>query len=101
MNEYLNCVTQPVLKALEDALVVQNACNLSGVVFSWARHMQAVCDAANQYGKGTDWKNHHPVNVLFASKVASLTGSEEGLGYYNANEAACDILRANSIEVPA
>ena len=55
-----------------DAIQVQDACNLSGVVLAWARLMEKVCQEANETGKGTDWKNSHPLNVLFASKVYSL-----------------------------
>lgn len=55
----------------KDARAVQDACNLSGVVFSFARHMQTLCDM----GLDTERKNNHPVSVLFASKIASLTSS--------------------------
>lgn len=55
----------------KDAMTVQNACNLSGVVFSFARHMKTLCDM----GMDTERKNNHPVSVLFASKIASLTSS--------------------------
>ena len=60
-----------------DAIQVQDACNLSGVVLAWARLMEKVCQEANETGKGTDWKNSHPINVLFASKVCDLTKSED------------------------
>ena len=55
-----------------DALAVQNACNLSGVVSSFARHMHTLCEM----GFDTDQRNRHPVSILFSSKIASLTGSE-------------------------
>lgn len=55
----------------KDAMTVQDACNLSGVVFSFARHMKTLCDM----GLDTERKNNHPVSVLFASKIASLTRS--------------------------
>lgn len=60
-----------------DVLFIQDACNLSGVVFSWARAMDLICELAHRGGHGTDWKNTHPVNVLFASKVANLTNCEQ------------------------
>lgn len=60
-------------KACKMAVECQDACNLSGVVFSFADAMQAVCDEKNRLGEGTDWVNSHPVSVLFASKLASLT----------------------------
>ena len=55
-----------------EAMEVQNACNLSGVLFSFARHMQTLCDL----GLDPDARNAHPVCILFSSKIASLTGSE-------------------------
>ena len=57
-----------------DAIQVQDACNLSGVVHSMAEAMESVCGMANRLGKGTTWKNRHPVIVLFAAKVAHLAG---------------------------
>lgn len=64
--------SKEINRMYQDALDVQNACNLSGVLFSFARHMQTLCDL----GLDTDAKNAHPVSILFSSKIASLTGSE-------------------------
>jgi hypothetical protein len=64
-----------------DALAVQNACNLSGVVFGFARTMESLCELATEGGHGTDWKNTHPIAVLWSSKIASLTGSENSLDF--------------------
>ena len=75
-------------QAKKDAIQVQDACNLSGVVFSFAQAMAAVCEEADRLGKGTEWKNNHPVSVLFASKLASLTHCERGVTLSNA-WAAC------------
>jgi len=58
----------------KDAVQVQDACNLSGVVHSMVEAMESVCDMANRLGEGTAWKNRHPVMVLFAAKVAHLAG---------------------------
>ena len=56
----------------KEAIEVQNACNLSGVVLSWS---QAILDLrANLPDAGTATINHHPINVMWASKVQSLTG---------------------------
>jgi hypothetical protein len=55
------------------ALQVQDACNLSGVVHSWSgaiTKLRALCPEL-----GTDGINRHPINVMFADKVADLTGS--------------------------
>lgn len=57
-----------------DAIQVQDACNLSGVVQSYARVMLELGNHTN----GTDERNHHPIAILFASKVGHLTGIGEG-----------------------
>ena len=54
------------------AIDVQDACNLSGVVFSFARVMQKLCDG----GLDTTERNTHAIAVLYASKIASLTNCE-------------------------
>lgn len=74
-------------RAATDALQCQNACNLSGVVHSWAEHLDALWAKAHDLGRGTDWVNTHPVNVLFASKVSALTGGDSGHRYFDAEDA--------------
>jgi len=71
---------------IREALQVQNACNLSGVVYSFANAMQALCDLAHEQGKGTDWKNTHRVSRLYADKIKDLTGElrfKNGASDYN------------------
>ena len=68
---------QREIKLAEEALAIQDACNLSGVVFAFKRAMQTLCELSHEEGKGTDWRNRHPVSVLFASKIASLTGADD------------------------
>jgi hypothetical protein len=58
-----------------NALHAQSACNLSGIVFSFARVMQRICNEANAGGHGTDWKNHHPIVRLYAEQIAHLSGA--------------------------
>jgi hypothetical protein len=70
------------------ALAVQDACNLSGVVHAWSRSLSAIWERARECGEGTGWVNAHPINVLFASKVSSLTGSE-GDGRYSEAHRTC------------
>ncbi len=70
-NEELNA---RMARHCKDALQIQDACNLSGVVHSMAEVMESVCDVAHRLGNGTAWKNRHPVIVLFAAKVAHLAG---------------------------
>ena len=59
------------------ALDVQCACNLSGVVYSFARIMERICKDTN----GTDEKNTHAICRLFAEQITHLTS---GKGYSEA-----------------
>lgn len=68
-------------KAAKEALDCQNACNLSGVAFSFARSMQSICDYSNRYGKGTAWKNEHPIVKLYLEKMAQLNDSKQDISF--------------------
>lgn len=60
---------------IKEAIQVQDACNLSGVVHSFSRAMSDLWAIANASGgKGTDWINTHRVARLYASKILSLSG---------------------------
>lgn len=74
----------------QTAIIIQDACNLSGIVHTFSQVMHKICNEANKNGYGTDWKNRHPISVLFASKIASLTGcSEISQGFEQAYNACC------------
>ena len=68
----------------DNAIVVQDACNLSGVLKSFAEVMEKICYEAHQLEVGTDWKNKHPISVLYASKIAALTGCGVGMNFIEA-----------------
>ena len=70
-------------QAASDALFVQCACNLSGVVYSFARAMDALNKERSRLNEGTDWIKNHPVCRLFAEQIQYLTS---GKGYSE----ACD-----------
>lgn len=55
-----------------EAIVVQDACNLSGVVHAWSRSIRRLRELLPD--AGTDEINRHPINVLFADKCADLSG---------------------------
>lgn len=76
-------------RAAQDALDVQNACNLSGVVHAFSRAMAVIRENTN----GTAEANHHPIAVLFADKIASLTGSQMGNEYGKAYAACVKIVK--------
>lgn len=56
----------------QQALNVQDACNLSGVVHTFGRMMTEL----HEQNHGTDWINQHPLAVLFSDKVDHLTGTQ-------------------------
>jgi hypothetical protein len=59
-------------KDYQDALMVQSACNLSGVVHSFSETLSKIWDEARETGKDTDWVNKHPICTLFAEQIAHL-----------------------------
>lgn len=56
----------------QEVLAVQDACNLSGVVHSWSRAISSLRELMPT--AGTEAINRHPINKLWAAKVADLTG---------------------------
>lgn len=60
-----------VRAAVKDALDVQNASNLSGILLTWARHQAILKEVC---GGNNDRYHKHPVNIMFLSKVTSLMG---------------------------
>ncbi len=69
----------------QDALHVQTACNLSGVVHSFNRVMKKICNQSNKEQRGTEWKNSHPICRLYAEQIMHLTAETE----YSAAYAIC------------
>ena len=66
---------------LNDAYIVQDACNLSGVVHSFSR---AITDLRENGINDTDAINAHPVSILYSDKIASLTQSNDASVLSNA-----------------
>lgn len=61
--------------AAREAILVQDACNLSGVARTFDEILSSVLwPEARRLGMGTEWVNTHPVAVLFAAKLAHLAG---------------------------
>jgi hypothetical protein len=87
--------TRTLQQLAQEALDVQSACNLSGLVFGWGRAMARFNDLLP--GIGTDERNTHPIHVLWSDKCASLTGAQFG---HNMGEmyAACERLAAGESE---
>lgn len=70
----------------EDALMVQSACNLSGVVHSFNEILTRLVKEAQERGKDTDWINTHPICVLFAEQISHLTKSDYSEAYKTCTE---------------
>ncbi len=67
------------------AMDIQNACNLSGVVQSFARTLSRLRVLLDEQGQGgTDKVNRHPISVLFADKIAHLAGTQGAVEIYDA-----------------
>jgi len=86
--------TKTMKQIAKDALASQAACNLSGVVKTFADATTVLWAEAHRLGVGTDWVNQHPVSVLFATQVAHLSGIGGGVGYepYHSASAECERL---------
>lgn len=77
-------MSKTIKQLAQEALDVQNACNLCGVAQAFARAMSDL----GQYTKGTDERNQHPITRVWLDKLNSLAGIQE----YNS-----DITKAYSV----
>lgn len=57
-----------------DAMNVQDACNLSGVVHSFSQVLPRIWQEVIKEGGGTDAVNRHPICVMYASQIVHLAG---------------------------
>ena len=83
-------------KMYSDALAVQSAVNLSGVVHAFSEAMDELWAEADYMGEGTDYVNQHPVSVLFAGAIYRLTRpgynrefTAGDTAWFDASEYAC------------
>ena len=70
----------------QNAIDVQDACNLSGVVHTFSDVISRIWWEANKRGEGTNWVNTHPIVVLYVSKLATLSDSDSCLAFSRAYE---------------
>ena len=87
-----------MLDLARNAIDVQSACNLSGVVHSFSRdisRLRALLEG--ERGFGTDMINKHPVCILYASKISDLTWANYSSEYSVAYRWAQDIVSAAHI----
>jgi hypothetical protein len=65
----------PTISAIaKDAIEIQNACNLSGIIMTWDTYRRDIWLHARE---GTSAFNVHPINRLFAFKVFALSHGYE------------------------
>ena len=57
----------------KEAYDVQDACNLSGVVFGFARAMESLCACL----PNTSERNTHPIVILWIDKLNHLAGIQD------------------------
>jgi hypothetical protein len=62
-----------IIDLANEALAVQDACNLSGVAQGFARAMLDL----RQHTSGTDETNNHAITILWVDKLASLAGIQD------------------------
>ncbi len=74
----------------KDAIAVQDACTLPGVIVSMNGIMRALCE--HPRCTGTAWRNHHPIIVLLLNKCDSLCTGD--LGDVAAFSKAYDLCRS-------
>ncbi len=91
--------------AAKDALQVQDACNVSGVVLGFARAMEAVnaerwrLEAAG-VPTGSDFVRHHPVVILWVNKLEDMVYSNSSLTRYSRAYEACNRLATARTSTP-
>jgi hypothetical protein len=73
---------RPIHALAAEALTVQDACNLSGVVHAFAEVLDDLWQHAHAAGQGTNWVNCHPITRAFVGKLASLSRLQDGDGTY-------------------
>ncbi len=66
-------------KDYKDAILVQDACNLSGIVLSFVSVLKKI--RAEPGCTGTEWINQHPISVMYADKIRSLTGAGDSFSF--------------------
>jgi hypothetical protein len=85
------------MKTMKDlalsAIAVQDACNLSGVIYSFSIIISDLREIARAEGwECTEKINQHPVSILYSDKIASLTGCRNDPSYAEAHDWATDLV---------
>lgn len=70
-----------IKEAAQQAMDIQSADNLSGVIRAFSGILTVLWGEAHKLGEGIVWINKHPIAVLFAEKIKSLTGDDFATAY--------------------
>lgn len=62
-----------------DALNSQDACNISGMLFSLSEIQGRINHTSYKHGYGTDWRNRHPIVRLYIHHISFLCGNGESI----------------------
>jgi hypothetical protein len=65
-----------------EAILVQDACNLSGVAHSLSQFLTWLSEEHPELY--TEEKNHHPIVVMYVNKLSSLSNAESGEAFAKA-----------------
>lgn len=91
-------VLMDLIEGCKAVLAAKSACNLSGVVHDFSKHIPTIWNLASLLGKGNNWVNYHPMCRLFADCILSLTygviSSNESMA--KANRYCQDVCRGYS-----
>jgi hypothetical protein len=66
----------------KNALVVQDAVNLSGVVHDFLTVVATIWEEARCLGAGTKWVNRHPIVTIYIDKLNALNGRADFFAAY-------------------
>ena len=67
------------LQIVKDSILVQDACNLSGVIHSFGKVVSQLWEYAHEHNHGTVWVNSHPICIMYVNKMAQLAGDSSYL----------------------
>lgn len=88
-------MTRTLAQLSQEALDIQNACNMGGLSNGFAR---AVEDLSPHCPEGTSQRNRHPVTSLWIAKLADLAGID--YTYPRDADAQCRKWAADVLRVP-
>lgn len=70
----------------QDALDIQDASNLSGVVHAFDRFITDLWAIARAEGKDTDWINSHPIVAMYLDKLSDLNHRKSETDFFQVYE---------------